>query len=73
MADPAHRPVIEGAARDGGTPAGHWAVTHCKVDAFKLCVLWPSPVVAAQQDTCLKTLWEFNLDLGGRTSGPGYS
>lgn len=32
MADPAHRPVIEGAAREGGAPACHWARDRCHVD-----------------------------------------
>ena len=29
MADPAHWPVIEGAAREGGAAAGHCVATHC--------------------------------------------
>lgn len=38
MADPAHWPVIEGAAREGGAPVGHWAGNH-----HHTMVLWPRP------------------------------
>lgn len=42
VADPAHWPVIEGAAREGGAPAGHWAGNHCQMDGpLAVCPLDP--------------------------------
>lgn len=47
MADPAHRPVIEGAAREGGAPACHWARNRCHVDRpLALCPSDPSCAAA---------------------------
>lgn len=50
MADPAHRPVIEGAAREGGAPAGHRAGNLHQVDGPLALVLW-----ALCRGSCFRT------------------
>lgn len=48
VADPAHRPVIEGTAREGGAPAGHGLVTTATPWSSSSGAFGPSPVAAAQ-------------------------
>lgn len=56
MADSAHRPVIEGAAREEGASAGHWAGNHCPVDSpLALCPSEPPQWPLLRKDTCFKT------------------
>ena len=57
MADPAHWPVIEGAAREGGAPAGHQARNHCHGDGpVALCPSDPPQWQLLRKDACFKTL-----------------
>lgn len=69
VADPAHWPVIEGAAREGGASAGHQARNrHHEDGSLALC-----PSDLPQADTCFNTLdghSVYTVVEGGAGRGP---
>lgn len=73
VADPAHWPVIEGAAREGGALAGHWARNHCHADGQSSgsVSFRPSPMAAAQKrHLLLNPRSIFVPGSGGQCHGP---